>query len=444
MHVLFIHSNINIKSPKLSFAVAVLSAFIKQRGHTASLLLASDYLDLAGIKERVTTENPDLIAITTNTSQWYYAEKIAEVIKKSRGIPIICGGIHPTLCPEQVVSSPWIDAICIGEGEYPLIEFLESLEGKRGIEMIPNTWVKIKRRWRKERIFKNHIRSAIQNLDEIPLFDLEIFGPEKFMQRNNYGFLGKPGFFPFMTGRGCPYRCTFCCNSSLLELYKGDKVPFVRKHSFDYIFQGMRTFCNKYNVKGFEIFDEMLGPNEKWIIEFCKRYASEISLPYVTPLRVELATPHVIQYLKDSGCFMLAMGIESGNEAYRKTYLNRKMSNQQIIDAFQEAKKSGIKTLSWNMIGLPFETADMIRETIELNRKIRPDIIGVAVYEPLPKTPLRDLCEKEGLLTKRQVYIYSDISVLDQKTLSQKELSECYQEFISLAKEVGTEKMEWT
>lgn len=444
MHVLFIHSNIDIMSPRFSFAVSCLSAVVKQKGHTTSLLLVTNELELKNLQEKIASENPDLVAITTVTSQWFTVQKIAEAIKKTMKIPIILGGIHPTLCPDQVISSPWIDAICIGEGEYPLIEFLESLGGRRSIETILNIWVKVKRRWRREKLFKNRIRPAIKNLDELPLFDLEIFGSERFLQKNSFGFLGKPGFFPFITGRGCPFNCTFCSNTNLLKMYRGEMGPFVRKHSFDYIFQGLRTFCDKYAVKGFEIFDEILGTSEKWIDEFCVRYASEIGLPYVTALRVELATPNVIKHLKDSGCFMLSMGIESGNEAYRKKHLNRKMSNQQIINAFQEAKRLGLKTLSWNMLGLPFETAAMIRGTIELNRKIRPDIVGFAVFEPLPQTPLRDLCERDGLLSNRRVPIYSDKSVLDQKTISQEELSACYGEFEQLAKEVNTETIEWS
>lgn len=187
----------------------------------------------------------------------------------------------------------------------------------------------------------------------------------------------------------------------------------------------------------------MLSANERWIEEFCARYASEIGLPYLVLLRVEHASKKVMEHLRDSGCFMVAMGVESGNEAYRKQYLNRKMTNRQIIDAFAEARKAGIKTLAWNMIGMPFETAAMIRETIELNRALRPDIVGFAVFHPFPKTKLRDLCEQEGLMSSRKVLLYSDQSVLDQKSLTQEELSECFREFQEVARESGTVSVEW-
>lgn len=331
----------------------------------------------------------------------------------------------------------------MGEGEFPLLEFMEALEGKRPIENIQNLWVKVKRRWRREKIYRNSMRPALQDLDILPCWDIDIFDHTNFMRQNSYSFLGRPGFFPFTTGRGCPYRCTYCCNSSLLEIYRGELGHYMRKHSIDYIMRELAGLRRKYDIKGFEFWDEMLSANERWIEEFCARYASEIGLPYLVLLRVEHASKKVMEHLRDSGCFMVAMGVESGNEAYRKQYLNRKMTNRQIIDAFAEARKAGIKTLAWNMIGMPFETAAMIRETIELNRALRPDIVGFAVFHPFPKTKLRDLCEQEGLMSSRKVLLYSDQSVLDQKSLTQEELSECFREFQEVARESGTVSVEW-
>ncbi|MBF0563616.1 MAG: B12-binding domain-containing radical SAM protein [Nitrospirae bacterium] len=444
MRVLFIFTHIHIVSPKFSAAVATLSSVAKRAGHTTSLLFVYGAIDEEYIRETIVKEAPDVIAITATTSQWKSVDKIGSLVKKITSVPIIFGGIHPTLCPDEVMSSEWIDALCIGEGEEPFAEYLDALEGRGNAETIKNLWVRVKSGSGGETIVKNPIRPPVKDIDVLPVWDYDLFGAHHFIGRNDYSFVGKPGFFPFATGRGCPYRCTYCGNTGLLDVYASTSGSFVRKHSVNYIITSMKALMGQYSIEGFELWDEMLSANEKWLEDFCTRYGGEVGLPYVTALRVEHVNERVIKLLKDSGCFMLGMGVESGNEEYRKRYLNRKMSNQQLVDAFDAAKRAGIKTLSWNMIGMPFETAALIEETIEFNRRLRPDVIGVAVFEPLPLTPLRDLCVKEGLLSDREVLIFSDQSTLNQKTITQEELSRCYRKFQELSKELTTEKIDWT
>jgi len=443
MHILFIHTVIDISSPKFSPPIAVLSAVAKERGHKTSLLLVKDTLDENEIRACVQKTAPDLVAFSATTPQWEVVEQVAKLVKTTVSVPVICGGIHPTLCPEEVIASPWIDAICIGEGEFPLLEYLEAMAGKRPFENIQNLWIKASRLWRRDRIYRNPMRPAIKDLDILPCWDIDIFDHNNFIQKNSYSILGRPGFFPFTSGRGCPYRCTYCCNSSLLEIYKGELGHYTRKHSIGYIMKELTALRSKYDIKGFEFWDEMLSADERWIGEFCARYVAEIGLPYLVLLRVEHASKKVMEHLRDSGCFMVAMGVECGNESFRKDHLNRRMSNQQIIDAFAEARKAGIKTLAWNMIGMPFETPALIRETIELNRILRPDILGFAVFHPFPKTKLYDICKQKGMLSGRKELLYSDKSVLDQKSISQAELTECFLEFQKLAEESNTVAVDW-
>ena len=91
------------------------------------------------------------------------------------------------------------------------------------------------------------------------------------------------------------------------------------------------------------------------------------------------------------------IGIESGNEKYRRRILNRDISNNELVERIRLIKKYNIKITTYNMIGLPHETKEMMRETIEINKQIEPDYANVFVFFPLPGTELFDLCIKDNL-----------------------------------------------
>ena len=91
-------------------------------------------------------------------------------------------------------------------------------------------------------------------------------------------------------------------------------------------------------------------------------------------------------------------GVESGSETYRKTYLNRSMSNQLIVEAAENARKFGIRRLVFNMIGMPFETQSDMWKTLELTKRIQPELTVYGQYLPLPRTPLYETAKEHGLL----------------------------------------------
>ena len=109
------------------------------------------------------------------------------------------------------------------------------------------------------------------------------------------------------------------------------------------------------------------------------------------------------------------------------------MSNEQIIKAFDNAHKLGIKTGSYNMIGLPYETPEMIRETINLNKRLAPSSIAIFFFYPYPGTELYEVCKREGFLSGRRSSSYVSESVLELPTITTKELQKLYTEFYKYA-----------
>ena len=141
MKVLFVYTDIGA-DVGYSAGVGILSAILKKEGHETKLIHVSDDLDypfdLEKIKKDVVSYNPDIICFSITTNQWHFSRQIGISIKKETDIPIVVGGHHPTSAYDSVITEPWVDILCRGEGEIPLTEILERLKRGEDLAGIPN------------------------------------------------------------------------------------------------------------------------------------------------------------------------------------------------------------------------------------------------------------------------------------------------------------------
>ena len=224
-----------------------------------------------------------------------------------------------------------------------------------------------------------------------------------------------------MTGRGCPYRCTYCCNTPLLESWKSKKT-FLRKYEPEAMVDELERLRDKYNVGYFEFWDELFLSNLKFVRAFFEIYKERIRLPFSINSRVEVMNEDFCRTAAEAGCHTIWFGIESGDEEYRSKMLGRKMKNQQVIDAADNCRKAGIFRLTFNIVGAPLETAEGMRKTLELNKRIAPEFFFFFPYIPLRGTPLYKIAEQEGLLLKHKKNLHYLSAVNDRQfTLNMKE-----------------------
>jgi len=135
-------------------------------------------------------------------------------------------------------------------------------------------------------------------------------------------------------------------------------------------------------------------------------------------------TEDFMRALKDAGCNLVMMGVENGDEYIRNEVLNKGVSDEQIIQAAEAIKKVGIKLWTFNMVGVPYETSETIEKTIQLNKKIKPDVVFVSVFYPFPGTELGELCKKKGWISNRKVEgFFSNVTVLDQPSITKEEVA---------------------
>jgi hypothetical protein len=141
----------------------------------------------------------------------------------------------------------------------------------------------------------------------------------------------------------------------------------------------------------------------------------------------------MLKMLREAGLYSVIVGVESGNERIRKEVLNRHMSNAQIENIFRWADELGIETWDFNMLGLPDETEENVRETIELNRRIRPDHVQISIFYPFPGTPLHERCEKDNLIPQEHTTsVFHNRATLELPNLSREKINHLFDEFRAL------------
>ena len=164
---------------------------------------------------------------------------------------------------------------------------------------------------------------------------------------------------------------------------------------------------------------------ERFVRAFFEIYKEKIHLPFSINSRVEVMNEKFCQSAAEAGCHTIWFGIESGDETYRSTMLGRKMTNQQVIDAAENCRKAGINRLIFNIVGAPLETAENMRQTLELNRRIAPEFFFFFPYIPLRGTPLYDVAKREGLLLENKKNLHYLSAANDRQfTLNMKERPE--------------------
>ncbi len=372
--------------------IGSLSSFLKQHGHNTSLIHITKPISKENLINAVINEAPDLIGFSSTSHAFPIVKKLASLIKEEKILaPVICGGIHPTISPDEAINTEGIDMICRGEGEEPLHELCNKLQKGKDVRRIQNIWYK-----ENNVIFKNPLRPPCQDLSALPFPDRNIFEYKNL-------FHERLGEASVMISRGCPYQCSYCCNHVLNSLY-GQKIKRVRFRSVDNAIEEIKQILNEFSfIKAIHFDDDILFLDKKWGTDFMLKYKEEVGVPFRCNMRPNLLDKDKVELMKKAGCFQVVIGLESGNDYIRNKILKRNLSNDQIVNALQLLNDAKIHTKSFNMVGIPFEDTSTILDTIKLNAKMRVNEIQATIFQPYQGTTLYNLCLEKGLLTNKEL-----------------------------------------
>jgi anaerobic magnesium-protoporphyrin IX monomethyl ester cyclase len=402
LKILFLYPDVGtMLPPDYQHGVGTLLAVLSRAGHEVGLIYAHEEYEREGFVAEARAFGPDLLAVSSVSNQFPRAARYAGWIKEALRVPVILGGTHATMAPAETIALPCFDLLCVGEGEGAMVELAEALDRGSDYSRIENLWVK-----QGDEVIKNPLRPLVEDLDSLPFVDRESFRFERILAAQD-------GKCSMLSGRGCPYGCTFCANRGLSELYRG-KGRFVRWRSVDHVFAEMRELLAHYAVKKWEFNDDIFTLKREWFEEYCARYPREFSVPFDVNVRVETVDREMLERLKAAGCDLIRIGVESGSERVRREIMGRGMPQERIERVFADAEAVGLKTWSFNMVGLPGETPADAEETLAINARLCPDHMQVSVFNPYPGTRLFEVCKERGVLPGRTVdgYFLPDSTLL--------------------------------
>lgn len=350
----------------INLGVGYVITFLKSQGHDVKLFfdpkqgdrgylqnkLLANFLDISScLIFDIQRFNPDICCFSCVTATYQWALKIAKQIKEKVGCKIIFGGVHPTLVPERVKKRSFIDDVVVGDG-------LEYFGGK----------------FDPDKIFP----------------DREIFLKELPPEHRKTQL--------FMTSFGCPFNCTYCGNEQLRKvgqhkLFRRDDEACIRE------LEQIKKIGAKYIL----FVDDIFTMNKDWLKKFLPKYKSRIDLPFSCFVHPSCVDKESVDLIKMAGCECAWMGIQTGCEPLRKDILNRKETNQQIIESSKIIKDAGIKLIVDHIFGIPFES-ELSNDLSEyLYKEIKPDIVNCYHMLYFPKSEIINHALRSGYLKQEDV-----------------------------------------
>lgn len=356
--------------------------------------------------------NPDICVVESNFSSLANDIYVSNEIKNLSGAKTILVGPPTSQYPHEILSKG-IDICVMYEYDLTLqevaaaVQYNTNLSDVKGISYI------------KDGIEVHNERRDYSNsndLDEIP-FVSKVY--KDHLNINDY-FLSS-SLYPvvqILTGRGCPNQCTFC---SWPSTFTGRKY---RERSISNIIEEFRYIESELK-KAKEVFieDDTFTINKKRVYEFCSAYLdSGLEIPWSCNARANTLDLNTMIQMKKANCRMVIVGYESGSQQILNN-IKKGVTLDQMKHFSLDAKKAGLMVHGDFIIGLPGETRDTIKETRELIKELKPDILQVLIPQPIPGTELYKWYKENGYLLidnpieyldengyQRSIVFYPDLS----------------------------------
>ncbi len=355
------------------------------------------------VRKSIQEKNPDIIGISCMfTAQFPNAIKTAALVKDiKREIVTVVGGSHPSVRPEDFFTETRpVDIVCIGEGEYTMLDIAETGKMKLPLSAIPGTAVSDNG---KTRI--NQVRSRIFDLDALPLPAYHLIDMENYFQLYQRGFIDRPTLYyqgfertvSIITSRGCPYNCIFCS-------VHGHMGKTWRHHSVDYVINHIKFLISKYRIKHIHFEDDNLSLNQarfKSILNGLMRLKETITWDTPNGVRADTLTKELIEDCKKSGCVYLIYAVESGSQRVLNEIIDKKLDLRSVIKAASWSKKLSLDVFAFYVIGLPGETRQEMYDTVNFALwlykmyNVSPHLF---IATPLPGTRLERILRETGIM----------------------------------------------
>jgi len=407
--------NQNFIGGSLNHGIAALAGALKENGIPLVFWHITQYASNDQLREALRQyADCDVFGISFATFKRNEAYNLGRLISEMYPEALnVAGGIHPIIDPNDVIAQGIFDVIGCSEGEFSFPAVIKA-ESREAMLAIPNVYVKNEKGYD-----FSFTESVPKSLDTYPLPDYSVFDFEKL-----HCSKVRIKHLPIMLSRGCPFNCTYCSNF-IKNMRTGSKrVRFLSpEKSIQIISDALKL--GKFKSVTFE--DDVLFFKKEWAREFYPMYKEKIGLPFKGHVRPELVDEEMVALLKDSGCYRVTFGVETGAEDVRKNILNKKITDTQFEESFHLFNKYGIEINANVMIGLPGETLKDGLSTIKFCAKNNVTYCPRGFFTPYPYTKLYTHCVENHLTSIQQL---GQASQFDHTTLKLPEYPQAQIEFV--------------
>ncbi|MBI5150252.1 MAG: B12-binding domain-containing radical SAM protein [Candidatus Omnitrophica bacterium] len=344
---------------------------------------------------------------------------LAGMVREITGgkVPMVWGGCHPSVTPEQTLQNDKVDIVAVGEGDATFLEIVQALDHKQSLSAVAGILYKDG-----GKVVKTPLRPLL-DVENLPPTPWELVDPENYIHRDMYVKAGSRVLDLGQTSRGCPFNCGFCSSAEIRERK-------WRAISVDKTLDMITDQVKRFNLNGIWLRDDEFYINRKRATAICEGFIErKLNIFFYTSgTRCDVfmkASDYDIDVLKRSGAYTLKFGAESGSQRILDL-MQKGITLEQTLAANQRCKKFGIIPVFGLMIGYPTETFEDINKTIELGFRLKKEnpaaqLETIAVYTPLPGTPDFRLALQHGLKPPQSLegwadWIFDDYDLTGRKS----------------------------
>jgi radical SAM superfamily enzyme YgiQ (UPF0313 family) len=354
--------------------LGLMISYAREKGHDFTLIDNRMINDWDMFRDRLADSGAEIVGISALTVNYPAAKRCIsiarEVLPKAK---IIVGGLHASVATQDVVACQDIDHIIKGDGELTFVDVVDAIAAGRKPRRI--------------------LYGRKPELDRLPFVDRDIFeGSEHLMPPL---WFGEKPWVSMITSRGCMFNCSFCAPTARIMFGRT-----VRRRSSANVIEELKLLRDRYAFRHIRFYDDNIIENPKWVTAFCELYRrNDFTATFGLAGRADLICRHadLIAQLASVGLCELNVGFESGSQRILDL-LNKRTTVEQNIKSAQILKDHGVKVIAGIMLGMPGETNDEIRQTVELIDMIQPDWVDPSYFTPYPGTTLYEYCKKQGLI----------------------------------------------
>ncbi|OGW18227.1 MAG: hypothetical protein A3G93_15140 [Nitrospinae bacterium RIFCSPLOWO2_12_FULL_45_22] len=403
---------ISIDNTIISHGMRSISSYLKSKGHSTQLVfMPTEETNFKNYPKSVLKDlfslvkDSDLIGISSMAFSYQRGIQIIKYIKQYIAKPIIWGGVHATICPEDCLK--YADMVCLGEGEEAVLELVEKMSSSKDYLDTQNFWFRTN-----GKVIRNSLRPLTGNLDNYPFADYDldtqiILKNERFFEGKEY-FRNNPdqiytGSILIITARGCPYSCAFCANRFLNDLYKNEG-KIIRKRNLSLVLKEIIELKDKFPfARQLWISDDSFFLRDMEELEmFVEEYRDKIDMPFQCNVHPGDVQEDKLELLLKAKLNRIIMGIQTGSESFNRNVYKRLQSTEVVIKATSILNKyHGEMDLPFYqfIISNPYETDNDLIETIQLIRKIpKPFFLEIFNLVFFPGTELYNRALKDKII----------------------------------------------